>query len=118
LAIAAAVPTMPTSPIPLAPKRVDVRVSLVEPVHFDGTDVGVGGDVIADEVVVDDMPERWALRCNLCDAGGASWNDRRVNVGKLTSRLCHPNGTSAHGFLQAGATGKSLDRRTEWRRNT
>ena len=57
LATAAAVPTMPISPIPLLPIGVDVRVVLVEPVRVDVGDVGAGGDVVLGEVVVDHVAE-------------------------------------------------------------
>ena len=51
LAIAAAVPTMPSSPMPLEPIGVGVGVHFVQPVNLDHPDVGVGGDVAGGEVV-------------------------------------------------------------------
>ena len=39
------------------PHRVGVRIGFTEPDRFDLVDVGVGCDVVAGEVVVDDVPE-------------------------------------------------------------
>ena len=55
--MAAAAPTMPISPIPLAPSGVDVRIGFVEPVRLDLAYVGIGGDVVFGEVVGDHVAE-------------------------------------------------------------
>ena len=54
LAIAAAVPTMPISPMPLAPHRVEVRVVFVDPGRLDPEHVGMGGHVVLGQVVVEE----------------------------------------------------------------
>src|SRR5699024_8720220 len=44
-------------PVPLRTQRVDMRVVLVDPVGLHLTDVGVCGDVVSGQVVVDHVPE-------------------------------------------------------------
>ena len=53
LAMAAAAPTMPSSPMPRAPKRVEVEVGVFDEADVEVGDVGDGGEVVLGEVGVD-----------------------------------------------------------------